>query len=396
MTAPQVPTGAAYHGVRRIAWALLALTAWPLLFEAGIRVDDWVRYGTPFFSPFRTQAQLMVRDAEGIHGRPNARFRKWILNAEGLRGPETTQAKPAGVLRLITIGASETFGLYENPGREYPRQLEDSLEAMREDGRCRCVGITRFEVLNGALPGMGLPTVAQDVRNRLHRYSPDAMVLYPSPVQYLDELMPEAARPDSSPGANRPLGFRDGLYPRAIGRLRDQLKVSLPGVVKDYLRRRDAEASRTGRPAGWEFRRIPQERVDGYARDLAGALAGIRDAGATPFVVTHANAFAPSRPRDASQLTAWGRFYPRALPDVILAFDDSAATITADVARRAAVPLVDWHAAANRQQGTLFQDFVHMTDRGAGILAGELARQVVQWADSARHLGAAPAATRVR
>ena len=371
---------------RRLAIGAAVAVAWALCFEVGLRVDDWVRYGTPLLSPFRTQAELMVRDADGIHGRPHARFRKWILNNEGLRGPDISRTRAPGTVRLVTVGASETFGLYESPGREYPRQLEDSLNAMRRDGRCQCRGVTHFEVLNAALPGMSLPTVAQDVRNRIRRLSADMVVLYPSPVQYLDDEMPEPARPDSSPGAGRPRGARDGLYPRAIGRLRDQLKLNLPIVVKDFLRQRDTERSRAAHAPDWQFTTIPADRIGGYRQDLMRSIEAIREIGATPILVTHANAFPPSKPRDASSLVAWGRFYPRALPPVILAFDDSAAVVTTQVAGATATPVVDWHGIAHRQRGRWFDDFVHMTDAGSGLLAGELAAGIVRWTDAQQGL----------
>ncbi|MCC7054126.1 MAG: hypothetical protein IT355_12750 [Gemmatimonadaceae bacterium] len=367
---------------RRFAVGFAVAVGWALCFEVGLRIDDWVRYRTPMLSPYRSQTQLVVRDADGIHGRPHARFRKWVLNNEGMRGPDVRRDKTPGTVRLVAVGASETFGLYEGAGREYPRQLEDSLEAMRRDGRCTCRGVARFEVLNGALPGMSLPTVGQDVRNRIRRVSPDGIVLYPSPAQYLDDESPVAARPDSSARAARAIGLGDRLYPRAIGRLRDQAKLNLPAAVKDFLRRRDAEISRSAHSADWQFRSIPMERLAAYRRDLSDALESIRAAGAQPFVVSHANAFSPTRPRDESQLVAWGKFYPRALPAVILAFDDSAAVITRQVARAQSVGLADWHALARTQPGRLFEDFVHMTDRGAALLAGQLAAEIVRWTDA--------------
>jgi hypothetical protein len=366
----------------RTAIAVVVLGFWGLLFEFGVRVEDWVRYQTPLLSPFNSQGQLMVRDADGIHGRPNSRFRKWVLNNEGMRGPDVTRSKALGILRVVTVGASETFGLYESQGREYPRQLEDSLEAMRRDGRCRCVGIKRFEVLNAGLLGMSLPTVAQDIRSRIGRFAPDAVVLYPSPVQYLEENAPKRALPDSSGLASKPLGLGGALYPRSIGRLREQLKISLPTIVKDILRQREADLVRSARPADWQFRAIPVERINAYETDLRGSIDAINELGAVPLVVSHANAFRKGEPRDKSLLTAWGKFYPRADPPIIVAFDDSAAATTRRVALEASAIFVDWHTAASSKSGSVFQDFSHMTDYGSGILAGLLAQEIVRWSNS--------------
>jgi hypothetical protein len=368
--------------LRVLKWILI-VPLWLVLFEVGVRLDDWARYSTPLLSPFRSQGQLAIRDVDGMHGRPNARFRKWILNGDGMRGPDVSRTKPPRVYRIITIGASETFGLYESPGREYPRQLEDSLEAMRRSGRCKCAGIDRFEVLNGALLGMSLPTVVQDVRKRLKRFSPDMIVLYPSPVQYLEDDVPVAARPDSTVRGDVPPALRDRLFPRALGRGRDQVKLSLPSVAKDWLRRREVAREQSAHAAGWEFTRVPDDRMRQYAADLRGALAVIREISAVPVLVSHANAFAHGAPADPVMLNAWHRFYPRASAAVIPQFDDSAAVVSMAVGRETKSVNLDWNSESHRSTARLFDDFAHFTDVGAAMLAGRLAETVTRWSDSA-------------
>lgn len=121
--------------------AVLMVGAGATAFEVAARVEDLLRYGTPLLSPYRSQSDLAMRDALGMHGRPGARFQKWILNNLGTRGPDAPPTPAAGVRRVVTVGASETFGLYESPGHEFPRQLADSLGA-------------GYDVLNAAMPGM--------------------------------------------------------------------------------------------------------------------------------------------------------------------------------------------------------------------------------------------------
>jgi hypothetical protein len=83
----------------------------------------------PLASPYGSEVDLVTRDSLGAHGRPGAQYLKWSLNALGTRGPEVSPLPGPGVLRVVATGASETFGQSEGPGREYPRQLEDSLRA---------------------------------------------------------------------------------------------------------------------------------------------------------------------------------------------------------------------------------------------------------------------------
>ena len=144
-----------------------------VVLELTCRAEDWVMYRMPFWSRYSSLDQLVIRDGVGMHGRPNAQYEKWIMNALGMRGPAAQVMPPPGTHRIITVGASETFGLYESPGREYPRQLQDSLNAVLGRGECSATPGPRFEVLNGAFAGMGLPTIAQDLRSRLARLKPE-------------------------------------------------------------------------------------------------------------------------------------------------------------------------------------------------------------------------------
>src|SRR5690348_16942167 len=133
------------------------LAALVLLFglslEVTARLEDWVRYRTPVLSRYRSQSDLIVRDEAGAHGRPNSRFQKWAINNLGLRGPDLAVAKGAATYRIATLGASETFGLYESPHLEFPRQLEDTLNRIVRSGEFCGSAIHRVEVLNASMPG---------------------------------------------------------------------------------------------------------------------------------------------------------------------------------------------------------------------------------------------------
>src|SRR5215469_9805992 len=102
--------------MRSIVYAFALVMAFAIGLELSCRVDDFVRFGTSFVSPVESEGDLLVRDAEGEHGRPHTRYRQWAINNVGMRGPDIAPRKPAGVRRIVTAGASETFGLYESPG----------------------------------------------------------------------------------------------------------------------------------------------------------------------------------------------------------------------------------------------------------------------------------------
>ncbi len=356
--------------------ALLAVVAVAL--ELTVRVEDWIRFRTPFASRLRSQSDLIVRDADGAHGRANARYQKWVMNALGTRGPEVALAKPAGTLRVATIGASETFGLYESPAREYPRQLEDSLNVGG------AAAGPRYEVLNAALPGMSLPTTVQDVRLRLARYALDVVVLYASPAGYLDLEPPTLARPDSS-GRAAELPLRYAFHPRAAQRLRTQLKTLVPDAVETWLRARETRATLAARPAGWRFDAPPADRLARFDAELRRAVGAIRAIGAEPVLATHANAFYGQARPDAMRLVQWEKFFPRASGPVLVAFDSLARETVLRVARDSAVVVADVaESLRGRPVDDDFVDFAHFTDGGAARVAHTLRPAVVDAAARAR------------
>src|SRR5690242_9136044 len=131
--------------IRRGATLVALLMVATVTAEATARVDDWIRLGIPVRHTPDYDRDLHYRDWFGIRGKPNGRYRRWHLDSTGFRGPDVDRAKIVGCTRVMVLGASETFGLYERDGHEYPAQLRDSL---RSRG---C-----FEVLNAAMAGMGL------------------------------------------------------------------------------------------------------------------------------------------------------------------------------------------------------------------------------------------------
>ncbi len=356
--------------MKTIALALSLAGTFALSFELACRVEDRIRYGMPMFSAIRDEDDLIVRDQVGMHGRPGARFQNFALNSLGMRGPEMRLAKATTTLRIVTVGASETFGLYEPPGREYPRQLE----AMLNDRLARACAPARgrtVEVFNAAIFGMSLPTAEQDLRLRIAQLHPDVVVAYPTPPHYLEDELPRASRPDSARHAPPPLSQR--LHPRAIGRLREQVKAILPAPLADWIRRRDTERVVRQHAAGWRWTSVPNDRLAAYESDLRRLVGTMRAVGGMPVLMTHANAFTPNAPRDAALLARWERFYHRATGGTIVAFDSVAREVTMRVAADSGVTVIDAQQALYSSGATsaipLFADYAHFSDAGAAQMA---------------------------
>ena len=346
--------------LRGVAHVLVFLA----VLELTCRIDDRIRFGTPMMSRILSSEDLREQDGTAVRGRPNARFQKWVLNEHGLRGPSVKQERTAGVVRVVTVGASETFGLTETQGREFPRQLEDSLNA----ARARRQGLPAFEVLNASLPGMSLPTIMQDLRGRVRSLAPDIVLVYPSPSFYVDRNPPHP----STGGAPAELPASRAFRPRVIARLNGSLKSLIPATAMRYLRQREIDEVIAPEPAGWRFTTIPEDRLQLFDRDLRTIVGTIREIGAVPMLATHANAFM-NRPAGNDDLAlAWVRFYPRATASTLIGFDSAARNVTLQVARDSGVVAVDVAAMLARSNEQVFSDFVHFTDLGAAQVASAL------------------------
>ncbi len=345
-----------------MAAGLLALVL--LGSEAAVRIEDWITWRTPFSSGIRAVADLAVTDRTGRHPAAGSSFRKWQINSLGTRGPEpdATRRRP----RVLLLGASESFGLYESPGQEFARQLADSLSA------AGCA----IDVLNAAFPGMSLPTVEQDLRLRLAPTGATVAIYYPTPPQYVDDAPPKAVKLDSSGSGRLTIS---ALRPRFAARARDAFKSAMPRAIQDYFRGRDIASSRAKWPADSIYTTVPEGRAALFERDLRHLVGTMRVLGMTPVLVTHANAFIGTPPAAADRLRAWERFYPRATGATLVAFDSAANDRIRRIAVDSGAILVDaWQAFRGRPAESMFADFSHFTDAGAARMASVLRPPVAQ------------------
>ena len=93
------------------------------------------------------------------------------INNHGFRGKDFTTSKPNDVIRVLTLGASSTFGFFNRDKETYPVLLEQKLNK-------RCQGPKRFEVINFAIPHAG----AEEIRSMFVAeglaLSPDVITFY--------------------------------------------------------------------------------------------------------------------------------------------------------------------------------------------------------------------------
>ena len=328
--------------------------------EAVARIDDWIRLGIPIMRTPDYDRDLKYRDWFGIRGLPNGRYRQWRLNNFGFRGPDITQVPPPDCHRVMILGASETFGLYESNGHEYPAQLRDSLRS----GGC-------YEVVNSSIVGAGLMGLIRLWENYSAQFQPDIVLVYPSPTFYLSNNPPVWGPMPGKAEPSPEMPFR----PRLLEHLQNVWS------TPDFLQRRRLEAwlaaDTAGKPADWFFASPPQDRLEAFGRDLDSLVRSIHARGARPILMTHAIRFSnPPQPGDELQLLAWRRFSPRASYDVLLGFEAAAADWMRAYSQRTGTALIDVSRQVSGKT-ELFADFVHFTNEGAATVAGLITQELL-------------------
>jgi lysophospholipase L1-like esterase len=94
--------------------------------------------------------------------------RRFPINAHGMRGPETTLAKPDGLTRIMIYGGSHVFDLNRSDTSDWPREVERLLGQ---------AGLEKVEVLNAGTPGNGSADAVGHLLTEGHHFQPDLVVL---------------------------------------------------------------------------------------------------------------------------------------------------------------------------------------------------------------------------
>lgn len=338
---------------RRLAQLLLFAAT----LEVAARVDDALTHGA---SPWSRHGAEVLRfvDGEGIvRNVPGARFEKWRINALGFRGPEVAREPRPGVPRVVCLGQSESFGLYESPGEEWPAQLSRLLQPTHPG----------LEVINASVVGTGRSTRRAYVERSLLPLRPDVLVLLPSPFNEATETVRPAPPPRPGPAGQPPVL-------RAPPKLKLRLIGALPAALVERFRAaanartlRKLEASELhGEPP---LDRIPDQAVADHERHLREMVALLRARGVRPVLATYPTLVHPENLGALSHVLDAERIYrvwfsARGLIDA----GERLNAATRRVAAGLHVPLADLDAAVPRDR-THFADDVHYTDAGAHVVA---------------------------
>jgi len=110
------------------------------------------------------------------------------VNSQGTRGPEFQTEKPAGSLRIVSLGDSRTFGWGLTDEETYSRRLERLLQAG--------AGGRKVEVINAGVNAWSYPQMLVYFRDFALKYQPDYVILGDANLwtQFSERNSPEFVR----------------------------------------------------------------------------------------------------------------------------------------------------------------------------------------------------------
>ena len=93
------------------------------------------------------------------------------INSRGFRGREFSDKKDPGVIRIVCLGASSTFGYFDRDDQTYPVYLEQFLNE-------RYPGGAKFEVINLGIPLLRSTEIYYLFLNEVTSLEPDIVTFY--------------------------------------------------------------------------------------------------------------------------------------------------------------------------------------------------------------------------
>jgi hypothetical protein len=351
---------------------LLLATTMLIGAEAGARLDDWMFQGVPPLSSPTYDSELRLQDHGFVRGRPNGHFKRWQLNEHGFNGPPNALVPPKDCVRVVVLGASETFGSFESPGREFVSQLRRRLE-----------GEGCFEVINASIVGMSMGSAKGYFEGWVRRFDPHVVLIYPNPLLNLriaeDSDAHCASRPPERappPPAPEPPPVRS----RFLDRLRDAFDTPQwlvdAGIERQIARKLEAHGP------DWPMTSVPQECLRAFEEDVQTLVRAVHASGAVAVVSTHANVLHDDAvTRQGLWLRQW---VPRVTAEGQIRFHDRANDRLRSLSADSDAAVFD----AERALGgcaPCFVDPVHFSDEGADRLAAAMAPFLAQLAGPGKH-----------
>lgn len=289
---------------------------------------------------------------------------KYYINEKGYRGRNFTVKKPKGIIRIIFYGGSSVFDLAMPEGKDWPRRVENILEA---------TGFPEVEVINAGIPGYTSTDSFGSLFAEGHIFDPDYVVLYNAwnDIKYfrMNESLLRHSRPYDESEDTR-VNYRGPVdrflceHSQLYVRLRHRYIKWLYNIGPEGSMRREKRFSEIGKLGPKQY----EVNINMFV-DMA------RNIGAEPILMTQARLATRNNTPDQKERISYE--YQLLTHQALCAAFKKTDEIIRHIAKAKNVFLID---ASKYLTGKdeLFRDHTHFTDKGSEELANLTARHIAE------------------
>jgi len=350
--------------VRTLLWVVAMLLA----AEGGLRVRAWIRHGSlgPVAALYEDDSTL------GRRPKPGATIigseRSVTINRLGFRGAEVALPKPAGLIRIATLGDSTTFGMEAAD--------DDAVWVARLVAELNATGTRRFDSINAAVPGYTLAMSLERLRRDVEPLDPDLVIVLQSATDIAAHsrrqfrVIGEPSDPTMEKGLAKSLQEHSLL----VNLIRQN---AAPWLARFAPQRR--------------FDRLDERGVDEFAATLTSLVEECTRQSRKVVLCTMPRSFGDDASNEDQHTlagTALANNPSLSLTGLNDAYDRYNDAIRG-VARRSGATLVDLAAEVPRG-AALFVDATHLNDAGHARVADLIAEQLADLGQRGTLVGATP------
>jgi lysophospholipase L1-like esterase len=346
-----------------------------LILEVSSRIDDKLTYNAPFFGKYNYRL-LVEDDKEGIrHNIPNARYEKWKINSLGFRGECIELEKREGQIRIICLGASETFGLFEDEGKEWPSQLAKLLKN----------NFPNVEIINASVVGLKPQKTEDYVRKYVLRVKPDVVIVYQGFFGYAAGVNTDDGEKNVRSGAKENVAkrileeIRSNL--RVLPKIKEVVKKSLPKWLLDKIKmwrleKQVGEIEKIHLRDKKPIDRVPEGNILKFEEDLIDLITYFKENNIIPIISTYPTLVTELNKSNYKQISLdHRRFFIELSEDGLVDASIKFNKAIERVAKDQNLLFIDNNKLIEKTDD-YFGDYVHYTNKGAEIIAKNFCRLV--------------------
>jgi lysophospholipase L1-like esterase len=307
----------------------------------------------------RLASILIEKDSNGIlRNVPNLRYKKWEINSLGFRGKEIDLKKREGLIRIVCLGLSETFGIYESKDKEWPSQLREILGDQ----------FPNVEVINVSVAAQKLRKRKDYVKEYVLPLKPDIMVtVQGSLLPVMDFIRGLEDRPVEKK-------FRRKTGKRLLLRFREATKRCLPKwlvtrLISWDLRRTIRKKEKKHLINGKLFDKVPENFILEFENQIRSFIHFLKENHIVPVLLTFPYLLTSSNKELYKDIMLAARRLCVVLSEEgILDASESLSDIIIGIAEEENVAYIDNHRLIPKTL-QYFVDYSHYTDKGAEFIA---------------------------